>query len=800
MRPRWHKVLSDLLGSKTRSLLVIASIGVGLFAVGLIANMYVINNQDMRAGFSAVNPANIYTFTNTFDEDLVDHVRHVSGVRQAEGVFSFTLRVRGADGQWTPLHLQAIPDITGHQINLLNLKEGQWPPADREIVIEIFKSNDLPARIGGDLELELPSGKTRRLKLVGLVNDQTVGSTDSGGFFLAPVQGYITMDTLEWLEMPRTMNLLLSTVAENNTDTAHIRQVSNRVSRAVEQSGRTVYSAGVRASDNHPNGVYVEAISAVLFVLGFLVVFLSGFLITNTLASLLNQQIHQIGVMKTIGASRGQIASIYMVQIFFFGLLAFVIAQPLSSISSYYLLDFVSGAVNVELQGYRTIQEVVWLQLALALIIPQAASLIPILQGTSVTTVEALSGFNQSAPDSQGWVSRQLQKIRSLPRPISLSLRNTFRRRGRLILTLFTLTLGGAVFMATLNTQGALTSYIDQIGRYFLADITLTLKESNRVDRITALLKEIPDVAEVEAWTGASADLILADGSTGERIGLLAPPANSPFVKAVVLEGRWMLPEDENAIVVNERFREIFPDLKPGDTIQAKISGKKTDLVVVGFFQLTGKSGGYLAYIPYDFLSQQLHQTNHAAAYRIRAAKANTTQEEQEALGRRLEKLLESRGIEVAEVETGHSLTTTTADGLNILTTLMLILALLTAVVGSIGLAGTMSMNVMERTREIGIIRAIGASDRAVMNSVMIEGVLIGLMSWVLSVLVSFPITSLMSNAIIMALFGAAAKFIFNPLGVILWLVIVLILSALSSVMPAQKAASLTIREVLSYE
>ncbi|HPH96054.1 MAG TPA: FtsX-like permease family protein [Anaerolineaceae bacterium] len=800
MRPRWHKVISDLLGSKTRSLLVIASIGVGLYAVGLIANMYVINNQDMRTGFGAVNPANIYTFTSTFDADLVDHVRQVSGVGQAEGVFSFTLRVRGADGQWTPIHIQALPDIATRQINRLKLKEGQWPPADRELAVEIFKSSDLPVGVGGELELELPSGKTRRIKLVGLVNDQTVGSTDSGGFFLAPVQGYITMDTLEWLEMPRTMNLLLSTVDANSTDPAHIRQVSNAVTRAVEQSGRTVYSAGVRASDNHPNRVYVEAISAVLFVLGFLVVFLSGFLITNTLSSLLNQQVHQIGVMKTIGASRWQIASIYMIQIFFFGLVAFAIAQPLSSISSYYLLDFVSGAVNVQLQGYRTIQEVVWLQLALALIVPQAAGFIPILQGTNVTAVEALSGYNQTSTDSSGWVSRQLQKIRSLPRPVTLSLRNTFRRRGRLILTLFTLTLGGAVFMATLNTQGALISYIDQIGRYFLADVTLTLKESNRVDRITALLEEDPGVAEVEAWTAASADLILADGSTGERFGLLAPPANSPFVKAVVLEGRWMIPEDQNAIVVNERFREIFPNLKPGDTIQAKIAGKTTDLVVVGFFQLTGKSGGYLAYTPYDFLSRQLHQANRASAYRIRAAKPNTTEEEQEALGRRLEQLLEAHDIEVAEVETGHSLTTTTADGLNILTTLMLILALLTAVVGSIGLTGTMSMNVMDRTREIGIIRTIGASDRAVMNSVMIEGVLIGLMSWILSVLASIPITSLMSNAIIMALFGAAAKFIFNPLGVILWLVIVLILSAISSVMPARKAASLTIREVLSYE
>ena len=127
-------------------------------------------------------------------------------------------------------------------------------------------------------------------------------------------------------------------------------------------------------------------------------------------------------------------------------------------------------------------------------------------------------------------------------------------------------------------------------------------------------------------------------------------------------------------------------------------------------------------------------------------------------------------------------------------------MAILIAVVGSIGLAGTMSLNVLERTREIGIIRAIGASDRAVMDLVMVEGLLIGLMSWGLGVLLALPVSSLMANAIILALFGATADFTFTPIGVILWLFVVVILSVLASVGPARNATRLTIREVLAYE
>jgi putative ABC transport system permease protein len=799
-RPRWRKVVSDLVGSKVRSLLVVASIGVGLFAVGLIINVYLIITQDMRTGYSAVNPANVITSTTLFDSGIVDHVRNLAGVRQAEGVFSFSLRYHAADGSWKPMDILAIPKIDQKQIDTLTLLKGTWPPEDKQLVVDGYNLSKLPVGVGGMVEIELPSGKIRQMKLAGVVNDQTIGATGSGGFFLAPVQGYVTYNTLPWLEMPSSLNTLLITVTGNANDLANLRTISNRVSQSLQDGGLTVFGAAIRAGNDHPNRVYVDAIAAVLFVLGFLVMFLSAFLITNTLSALLNQQIHQIGVMKTIGAGRAQVAGIYMLQIFFFGMIAFVIAEPLSSYAAYALLGGFASQINIILQGFRAIPQVVLLQLSIALVVPQAAGFIPILQGTRITTVEALSGYNQAHPPRTRALNPTNRFVRRIPRPVLLSLRNTFRRRGRLVLTLTTLTLGGAVFISTFNTQTALTNYIDQIGRYFLADVNLTFKQNYRVDQVSQAALQVPGVGAVEAWSSSEAELVLADGSIGERISLLAPPAGSKLVNPVLLEGRWLEAGDTSAITVNERFRELFPDLKVGDTLRIKISGKENDMTVVGFFQLAGKSGGYLAYTTYDFLSGQIHETNKAQLFRVTASRPGLTLSEQDALGRALEQKMLADNFKVQQVESGHSLTATTANGLAILTGFLLIMALLTAVVGSIGLTGTMSMNVLERTREIGIIRAIGASDRAVINLVMAEGVLIGLMSWGLGTALSFPITSLMSNAIIQALFGATAKFTFSLGGVFLWLVVVLVLSALASVLPARNAAHLTIREVLAYE
>ncbi len=817
MRPRWRKVLSDLWGNKIRSLLVIASIAVGLFAAGLIANTHLMITADMEAGYRSVNPANIQINTSGFDDDLVKHIRRLPGVRQAEGVRSLTLRAQTETGDWKPIELTAMPDIAETQINKVNLKQGIWPPDDRQIVIDHYKLPDLWPDLADDeiehlledtaagndrwVVLETPSGKKRSLQLVGVVNDQTIGTTSAGGFFLAPIQGYVTLETLEWLEYPTTMNVLLVTVDENGEDESHLRQVANHVIHEIEGTGRVVYSSAIRASDDHPNRIYVQAIASVLFLLGFMVVFLSGFLITNTLQSLLNQQIQQIGVMKTIGARQQQIIGIYMVLIFAFGLIAFLIAMPLASRVAYWLIEYLGSAINVVAQGYRIEPMAVILQLVIALIVPQAAGFMPILHGTRISAIEAMSSYSSSKPTSRksrldAWVG----KIRGLSRPLLVSLRNIFRRKGRLFMTLFTLTLGGAIFIATFNVQRSLALYVERIGRYFMADINLSLQRNYRIDQVQEELSRIPGIAEVEGWAAAAGKLALPDGSQGESLHLLAPPAGSRLVDPIVLEGRWVKAGDKNAIVVNERFRETFPDLQVNDTIQVEIGQKKEEMLIVGFFQLAGKSGGYVAYTTYEYLSNVIGERNKASAYRIIADRQGLTLEEQKQIGDEIETRLKARGFEIAEITAGQSLTATTSDGLDTLTAFLLIMASLIAMVGSIGLSGTMSMNVLERTREIGIMRAIGASDRAIMSLVMVEGMLIGLMSWFFGTLVAFPISTVMSNAINMALFGAAADFTYTPTGVILWLIVVVVLSILASVIPARNAARLTIREVLAYE
>jgi putative ABC transport system permease protein len=165
-----------------------------------------------------------------------------------------------------------------------------------------------------------------------------------------------------------------------------------------------------------------------------------------------------------------------------------------------------------------------------------------------------------------------------------------------------------------------------------------------------------------------------------------------------------------------------------------------------------------------------------------------------------LDKTFREKGFAIRSASTSQNLLGNATLGLDTLTVFLLIMSGLTALVGSISLTGTMGMNVLERTREIGVMRAIGATDRQVMKLVIVEGLLIGLISWLIAVILAFPISYLMSDIINKAIFGISGEFAFTLTGFLLWLGIVILLSITASIIPARNAARLTIREVLAYE
>lgn len=795
MRPTWRKILADLWENKLRSLLVVASIAVGVFAIGVIAGAYVIIPQDLNVAYAAVNPVNVALTTDAFPPELVASVRRLEGVAQAEARRSVAVRVRRTETSsgWDALTLVAIPDWPQSRINILTPVQGAAIAQDRQVVLEHKSLAQLGLAVGDGLEIELPDGTLRTLPIVGAVQD----STDPYGAVLGDLKGFVTYGSLEWLHQPATLDQLYL-VAEQPNDREAIQAVAERVRAHLQRDGRAVHRTQTAPQNRHPLASIVTALLGMLGLLGGLVVFLSSSLIANTMSALLNQHLRQIGVMKLVGATRRQVVAVYLAMILAFSAVALAAAIPLGMSGARGLSALVADILNFPLQGYRPVPLAVALQVAVALLAPTAAGLAPVLSGARVSVHRAIGGEGlASAPARGGGLEAALNRARWLSRPLLISLRNTFRRKRRLALTLLTLSLGGAVFISVFTSRLALDRKVEEVGRYFMADVNLDLLRPYRIDQIRALALEVPEVRAVEAWAATVGELLRPDGSVAESVTILAPPADSAAVQPIVLQGRWLLPEDEHAIAVSDIFWRDYPDLRAGDTLRLKVAGKEREWTVVGILQYT-ETDYLVAYANYDYIASLLGQPQQASMYRI------LTEPQDPATQRRVAAALYNRldaaGVRVSQVETGAAFSASLTNALGILTLVLLVMALLTALVGSIGLTGTMSMNVLERTREIGVMRAIGAHDGIIARLVVWEGLTIGMISFVLAAVLSFPISSALSNIISQAIFRSPSRFSVAWQGFALWFVVVSALSALASLWPARNATRLTIREVLAYE
>jgi putative ABC transport system permease protein len=809
MKPRWRKVFHDLLDNKGRTLLVVLSIAVGVFSIGVIAGAYQIISNDMSASYSANNPANIELRMADFDEDMLALIQNQRGVEDAEArrVINIRVRVPGTE-KWTTLDMIAFEDYEQNAINLLTPIEGRAMPGKREALLERDALQHIDTGVGGILEFQLPDGSTKTLPVVGIVQDTAAGAGD----FLAAPSGYITMDTLQYLGEPELFNRALVIVSENGDDIFHIRDMGARLKDKLEKNDSIVIRTRFSETHKHPLADTVNAILGILLALGILIVFLSSSLIANTLNALLNQHLRYIGVIKLVGGQRRQVFFMYLTLIMAFGILALLIAIPLGGQGAYGLALFIAGEMNFNLLGYRIVPTALIIQILVGLLVPVIAGLVPVLNGSRVTVLRALSGGlaedEKQAKAGEGrfpwldWIQGKAARILAgrgihIPRPFVISLRNTFRRKSRLALTLFTLTMGGAIFIAVFNVRVTLHDYIGQIGKYFVADVSLDFDRPYRLLEIEQTVMNVGGVQHVEGWQFVSGELLDENGEVLENINVFGPPAGSELIEPSLVSGRWIRPDDVRKLAVSEGALKYFPDLKPGDNVNLKIEGRDEIWEVVGIFKFVDREG-VLGYAPYEYVSRMNHLVNRAYSFRLVTDEHDRPY--QNAKAEELDKYLRERGFKVRVAEAGRASLDTAVESLDTLVVFLLIMAILTAIVGSMGLAGTMGMNVLERTREIGIMRAIGADDRAVMRTVIAEGLVIGIISFGLAVVLSIPFTYLLSTIVSLAVFQTPIDVVFTSTGYAIWLGLVLALSAIASILPARNAARLTIREVLAYE
>ena len=188
-----------------------------------------------------------------------------------------------------------------------------------------------------------------------------------------------------------------------------------------------------------------------------------------------------------------------------------------------------------------------------------------------------------------------------------------------MLLTIFTLTAAGAVFIAVFNVRDLMSAVVEQLMQHFMGDVTVTFRQPYRVDKVERFLLTAPGVEGVEGWGSAAGEIRDKNDALVTPVSIMAPPQNTQLLHPDFVAGRWLLPGETNAMVVSDTIYKFYPNLKPGDSLMVKLPGQQRSApwIVVGIFRFVAMLGDPIAYANFEFVAGQLHLRDQAASYRV---------------------------------------------------------------------------------------------------------------------------------------------------------------------------------------
>jgi putative ABC transport system permease protein len=811
----WYKVWRDLWNNKLRTFLVVLATTIGVFAVGLVVGLNGTMTTRLAEDFRASSPPHLDFRTGLFDESLVDTIRSEPGVALAQGEIRARFQWKPDSGtgalsdDWQPGMLIGRDDYEAQFIHLIELMDGHWP-AKRTLAVERMSSNTFDLPVGTRILVEV-GRREYSLPVEGVVRHPSVPPPQIGD---GDATFCTTLETVAWLTDQEqgfsNLKVRLESFSQEAAEATGTR-IDDRLESIGVQARQASLGGGGHAPgesgsgtastwfivdpDTHWGQELIDTISLILAVLGVLSLGLSGFLIVNTMNATIAQEIWQIGVMKVLGAPAGRVARAYLAAAFIYGLLALLVAVPLAAVATHFLAASLLDLFNVILTDFALVPEAAIVQAVTGIGVPLASALVAVMGGVRITPREAIGSHGLGGKFGRGWLDRIIGRVRRLPRPMVLSLRNTFRRKARVILTLLALAGGGVMFIMTMSVSTSFDSTIDGLLGDFGFDSMITLERPYGTARLIEASESVAGVSRAEVWNRHAAQLALSGGDHLD-VGVWGVPPDSQMFSPRIVSGRNLLPSEGNAILLNNSIA-VDEGFRVGDQIELSVNGREATWTVVGLV-VNVSNGSRDNFVPFDALARASGEIG-------RGGRVLVTFDEQDPAMRQgliddLRETYEARRIEASRVEHASQVRKRGKSTFNVASILMLAMAALAVVVGAIGLMSTMSINVVERAREIGMMRAIGATSRSIAGVFVAESVSVGLLSWALTVPSSYPGARVFSSLVGAQLVDMPLDFAYPVYSLALWLIIIVVVSALAGLWPALRATRISVRQSLAYE
>ena len=799
MQTRYSKVLRDLTSDYSKNFMLVLAIAIGVFGIGSILGGYSVIKWEMTDNYMSTVPASAtIELEDSITTDLVDKVKKIPGIKDAERHATLVGRMKVGE-KWYPLLLFVVDDFENKKTNKPFFVSGDRKPTTGTMLVERTAFKVMQAKEGDELIIKTPHGQPKKIKLSGTVHDPGLAPAwqEQSGY------GYITLSTLHALGETQGFDQLRILVNHQPLSREHITKTAQTVATQLTKSGYRVHEIQVPPPGKHPHQGQMSAVMSIFIVFSFLILILGSILVATSMATLMVKQVRQIGVMKTIGARSSQITGMYIAMVILLCIVALLFAIPLSRLAALGFYNQIAVLLNLEIRNSAIPYWVPSLQVASGIIIPLLAATFPVIRGSMISVRSALDnhGVDQKNMNTNSWAIK-LSNLNLFSETFCLSLRNVFRQRKRLAMTLGLLAAGGAMFMTAMNVSEAWNKNLNRIYKQRLYDLEVRINKPTAVNDLLDKINSIEGIKVAEGWNYSPTSFIkpnafevthtYPDKGHGS-FTMLALPVPTQLLNPTVVEGHWLKNKTLNEVVLNQSARSSF---KIGDRVSLSIEGQPTDWTVIGFVEDVGSPA--TAYVPLDVFSKLTNTTDQVKMLRV--AYTDRSRENAIRKNRSVETLLEKENISILTSIPVWLLQNAIAAHMKVLVNSLMAMAILMALVGTLGLMSTMSMNVLERTREIGIMRAIGATPKKIRNLIVWEGLFTGALSIFIAMIFALILSTYLGRLIGNMAFRTPLSLTVSVVAFIVWIVLVAAGSYVATIFPARRANKITTREALAYE
>ncbi|MCD4729256.1 MAG: ABC transporter permease, partial [Bacteroidales bacterium] len=471
-----------------------------------------------------------------------------------------------------------------------------------------------------------------------------------------------------------------------------------------------------------------------------------------------------------------------------------LIAIPLGIHSGIEYSVFTADMLNFEIINSQIPYSVILFQLVVSLLLPLLLTFLPVLRASRISIKETLDDYGvKGKAFSTKPTSFKLFRTAGFSKIFLFALRNTFRRKTRLILTLIILVLGGSIFITSFNIRKSINSTVQTSFDQQKYEVQVKFVELHKENELKKILSNIKDIKKVEFWNYNKTTRSYDSGLESRKIDIKAVKLPSTlFVAEELLDGTWLKKGNEG-VVINHELLGDEPDLKIGAKLKLNLNGLQHEFEIIGITRELFQAP--TVYIDYDYYSMLTGQKDMAGFVLIDVEEGSL-----EKTVNIIEQKLDEAGFGIDILLRKDIYKQLVVDHLIVVTSMLVIMTFVIIFVGGFGLITTMGINVVERKRELGILRAIGVTDKSLFKILIYEGLTIGLISWFFSIALSIPVSWYLGDKFFHIFFDTTINFMYSPIGFIVWLLVVIIFSYSAIIFPARNATRMSVNEALAYE